>query len=305
MKPIVVVGSINMDLVSHAPRIPQAGETVIGSVFRTSPGGKGANQAATVARLGYPVVMLGALGEDALGESLLSTLQQTGVDTSHIRFVAGSSGTASIVVDEKGENCIVVTPGANERVDVEYLETKVDVLRSASMVLAQLEIPLATVQWLAECCTALGVPFMLDPAPAAPLPPSLLAKVTWFTPNETEAVFYAGSHQQVAALPGMLLAGGTQNVMMKRGAAGSTLYSQHAGPLVIPAFAVHARDTTGAGDAYNGALAVALARNMPVEHAARFAAATAALSVTREGAQASLPSGSEVESFLENSSATV
>ncbi len=153
MKPIVVVGSINMDLVSQTERIPQPGETLIGSNFQLHSGGKGANQAVAVARLGYPSVLLGVTGDDIFGRQLLSTLNDFGVDTRHIGTAAGSSGTASIVVDARGENTIIVTPGSNLHVTPDYLRTKIDVLRDAGIILAQLEIPIDTIVWLAAYCT--------------------------------------------------------------------------------------------------------------------------------------------------------
>lgn len=176
MKPIVVVGSINMDLVSRIERIPRAGETLIGSSFEIHSGGKGANQAVAIARLGYPSILLGALGDDIFGQKLLATLSDYGVDTSHINVVAGASGVASIVVDAAGENTIIVTPGANAHVTPDYLSSKLGIFRSAGMVLAQLEIPAATVDWLASVCADFGVPFMLDPAPACSLSSSTLRR---------------------------------------------------------------------------------------------------------------------------------
>ncbi len=191
MRPIVVVGSINMDLVSTAGRIPIAGETLLGSGFQMHPGGKGANQAVAVARLGYPVQMIGKVGSDLFGEQLRAHLQDAGVGLTAVETVEGSSGLASITVSSTGENCIVVIPGANAVVSPEYIEQYRSLIQNAGLVLTQLEIPVESVERLAELCTEEGVPLMLDPAPAQALSSDLLKRIRWFTPNETEAAFYA------------------------------------------------------------------------------------------------------------------
>jgi ribokinase len=298
MKPIVTVGSINMDLVSSAERIPRPGETLIGRTFHANSGGKGANQAVAVARLGYPSVMLGMVGDDALGEQLLQTLLSYGVDTSHIGVAPGSSGTASIVVDIAGENAIVVTPGANLSVTPKYLESKREVLCSAGLVLAQLEVPLQTISWLAEYCAELKIPLMLDPAPAAFLPPQLLSQVTWFTPNQTEAAFYAGEELSQEGTLASFFNMGLHQVVLKLGANGVLIACDDGRREHIPAFPVETVDTTAAGDAFNGAFGVALLRGKSIRESAQFASAAAALSVTRAGAQTSLASQDEVDVAL-------
>jgi ribokinase len=299
MKPIVVVGSINMDLVSHAHHLPRPGETIVGTSFNLHSGGKGANQAVAVARLGHPSILLGKIGSDAFGQQLLETLRGYGVDTQHIEVSNGSSGTATIVVDDDGENCIVVTPGANLDVTPSYLDDKMDVLRSAGMVLAQLEIPLQTVEWLAAVCEEAGIPLILDPAPARPLPQSLLARVAWFTPNETEAGFYAQSAAANDGLVNRLKATGIRNLILKRGPKGALLAEANNSQQWIEAFPVSALDSTAAGDAFNGAFAVAMARGYAPTESAYFAAAASAISVTREGAQPSLASSEETQEFLQ------
>ncbi|MES2393128.1 MAG: ribokinase [Acidobacteriota bacterium] len=298
MKPIVVVGSINMDLVCRTGRIPQPGETITGLGFQMHSGGKGANQAVAVARLGWPSILLGMCGDDIFGRQLLSILTGYGVDTQHVGTVAGSSGTASIVVDAQGENTIIVTPGANLMVTEAYLKTKLDVLRGAGMVLAQLEIPLSTVQWLADCCAELNVPFMLDPAPAADLPASLLSKVTWFTPNQTEAEFYVPWTRFGEEIVPALLTAGIRNVILKLGSDGVLLATADGVLEKIPAYDMQAVDTTAAGDAFNGAFAMAVMRGQSPVESARFAVAAAGISVTREGAQPSLASQGEVDAVL-------
>jgi ribokinase len=169
-KPIVVVGSINMDLVASAPRIPVAGETLVGTDFATTPGGKGANQAVAIARLGYPVQMIGAVGEDVFGRSLLETLGAAGVETDAVARVNGPSGVAQIAVTHQGENSIIVVSGANGKVTAAFVEERLELIRRAGMVLCQLELPLDTVAATLALCAKEGVPVMLDPAPAADLP---------------------------------------------------------------------------------------------------------------------------------------
>ena len=296
-RPVVVVGSINMDLVARAERIPVAGETVLGMDFQTHPGGKGANQAVAVARLGYPVRMIGRLGDDAFGEQLRSHMEQAGVELSGITVSPGSSGVASIVVSAAGDNCIVVVPGANALLTPEDLDRQREILESAGMVLAQLEIPIKTVEHLATLCTAAGVPLMLDPAPACPLSPPLLSKVEWFTPNESEAGFYTGGGEP-DAIAAKLIALGVKHVLLKQGVRGARLFTAGGGGSQVTAVPVAAVDTTAAGDAFNGAFATALMLGREPVEAARFASAAAAVSVTRLGAQSSMATLAEVQEVL-------
>ena len=300
-KPILVVGSINMDLVTSAERIPLAGETVTGRNFQTHPGGKGANQAVAVARLGHPVSMIGCVGSDQLGAQLLESLTSAGVDTAGVRQVAGSSGVAVILVSPQGENCIVVTPGANAQLMPGDLDEHQEQIRQAGAVLAQLEIPLETVERLTELCHREGVPLILDPAPARTLAPELIRLATWFTPNEREAAFYiSASHAKADSIRTIqsLQALGAQNILLKRGERGFHIATSDGVVEAGGAFKVHAVDTTAAGDAFNGAFAVALCRGGSPLESARFASAAAALSVTRHGAQPSMPNLDEVEQLL-------
>ena len=299
---IVVVGSINMDLVAYAPRIPVEGETILGSRFEVHPGGKGANQAVAAGRLGWPVQMIGRVGDDAFGSALRRSLEEAGVDTSSVATSKGSSGVAVIVVSNRGENCIVISPGANALVTPEDLETNRALLQSAGIVLAQLEIPLATVEYLAELCASERVPLILDPAPAQRLPAGLLSKVTWFTPNNIEADFYLEADRGLARDPGLtaeaLGRGGAGGVVLKLGSRGAFVRTASGKGTLVGSFPVKAVDTTAAGDAFNGAFATALLMGLPPEEAARFAAAAAAISVTRAGAQPSMASLLEVETML-------
>jgi ribokinase len=306
-KPIVVVGSINLDLVSIAAHIPAAGETVLGHEFQMHPGGKGANQAVAVARLGYPVQMIGKIGSDALGDQLWSHLQHAGVGLEGVQRSQGASGVAMIVVADHGENCIVVTPGANAEVTPEYVGSHRDLIRKAGLVLTQLEIPLNTVQRISDLCSQYQVPLILDPAPAQALPPGLLKRIRWFTPNETEAAFYApndlanNDDEASRARARLLLAQGPEGILLKMGARGAYLATQDIEEQ-LDAIAVKAVDTTAAGDAFNGAFAVGLLLGRSPRESARFAAAAAALSVTRAGAQPSMPVLQEVEQLLDKHS---
>ena len=301
-KPIVVVGSINLDLVAITARIPAVGETVLGREFQMHSGGKGANQAVAVARLGYPVQMIGKIGSDALGDPLWGHLQKEGVGLEGVQRSDGASGVAMIVVSADGENCIVVTPGANAEVTPEYVDSHRDLIRNAGLVLTQLEIPLDTVEHVADLCLQYQVPLILDPAPAQALPPSLLKCVRWFTPNETEAAFYAPNglaiNDEAALRARRLLTLGPEGVLLKMGARGAYLATD-AIDEQLDAIPVKVVDTTAAGDAFNGAFAVGLLLGRSPKESVRFAAAAAALSVTRAGAQPSMPHLQEVEQMLE------
>jgi len=303
-KPVVVVGSINIDLVANTERIPVEGETVAGKGFQIHPGGKGANQAVAVAKLGYPVSMIGCLGDDTFGEQLRSHLESAGVDVAGVATVPGSSGVAVILVADKGENCIVITPGANARLTPHDLDKNIEIIRSAGLVLTQLEIPIETVSHLATICSREGVPLILDPAPARELPAELMKQIAWLTPNETEAEFFIrnanGGHdaKDPVATARMLMAQGMRGVVLKLGARGAYLASAAGLTQFLESFPVEAVDTTAAGDAFNGAFATALLMNIGPVESARFAAAAAAVSVTRVGAQPSMPSMSEVEQML-------
>jgi ribokinase len=297
-KPIVVVGSINMDLVAHAPELPVPGQSVIGTGFETTPGGKGANQAVAVARLGYPVEMVGMVGEDVFGQSLLDNLTSAGVGRGAVGRVAGASGVAVILLAGHGENSIVTAPGANGEVDCALIARHAGLIRSAGMVLCQLEIPLETVRYLLALCSEADVPVMLDPAPAAAFADEIWRQAAWFTPNETEAAFFLGSKPEIEDAAQQLLARGLRGVAMKRGAEGAYVAVAEGKSAWVKPFSVEAADTVGAGDCFNGAFAVALLEGNGPWAAARFASAAAALSVTRKGAQASMPSRAEVEEFL-------
>ncbi len=297
-KIIVVVGSINMDLVARASEIPRPGQSLVGTGFDTTPGGKGANQAVAAARLGYLVQMVGAVGEDFFGTALLDNLNNAGVRTAAVKRVDGPSGVATILVAENGENSIVVVPGANGKVDPEYVDSQSELICSAGMVLCQLELPIPTVKRVLDLCEQAGVPVMLDPAPAAPLPSEIWRQVAWCTPNETEAAFYLGSASKPEDAAKQLTGRGVRGVALKRGGDGTYVAVAGGKAEWVRPFPVQAVDTVGAGDCFNGAFAVALLEGKDPWEAARFASAAAAVSVTRKGAQASMPSRKEVDEFL-------
>jgi ribokinase len=301
-KPIVIVGSINLDLVAGTDRIPTVGETVAGKTFNTFSGGKGANQAVAVAKLGYPVAMVGCVGTDAFGIQLRQGLNDAGVDTRRVSSVEGPSGVALITTSSRGENSIVVVPGANSCLDPALIEKATPLLERAGMILTQLEIPFDTVDYLAQFAEQHNIPLMLDPAPARDLPLSLLRRASWITPNETEIQELLKrkivSDDDYYAAGESLLSCGSKNVLLKLGSRGALVAQQDGTKEMVPAFSVDAVDTTAAGDAFNGGFAVGLMKNMNAIESARFASAVAAISVTRPGAQPSMPALQEVEQFI-------
>jgi len=285
-------------MVTRTPQIPRIGQTVIGTGFETTPGGKGANQAVAAARLGYPVHMVGKVGADSYGPALLKNLAAAGVDASAMETTAGPSGLAPIFLSEAGENSIVVVPGANGKVDCASVNRHAALIRSAGMVLCQLEIPMAAINHTIALCAESGVPVMLDPAPAAPLPDAIWSQVAWFTPNETEAAFYMNGDLNPEDAAQHLLGKGLRGVVLKRGAEGAYVAVIGGKAAWVRAFPVEAVNTVGAGDCFNGAFAVALLEGKTPWEAARFASAAAAISVTRPGAQESMPMRDQVELFL-------
>ena len=298
---IAVVGSVNMDLAARCPHIPVPGETVLGGDLIESPGGKGANQAVAAGKLLGRVAMIGCLGADAYGQTLRAALVEAGVATQGLIERGPRSGVAIIEVADHGENSIVVVQGANALLEPVDVADVLERMPQAQMVLLQLEIPLATVVAAAQRARAQGLRVILDPAPAQPLPPDLLRQVDILVPNQTEAAVLAGMPVvTVATAPeaaARLLAMGPSTILLKLGADG-VLIANAAGMRVIPGFRVATIDTTAAGDCFAGALAVALIEGQPLEEAVVFANAAAALSTTRAGAQASMPTRVEVEDLL-------
>jgi ribokinase len=297
---IVVVGSSNTDMVVQVRHLPAPGETVLGGAFVMAAGGKGANQAVAAARLGAQVTFVARVGQDVFGERALAGFEREGISTQHIiADPEAASGVALITVDSAGENSITVAPGANARLSPEDVEGARAAIKDADVLLLQLEVPLETVQTAAELAHQAGVRVILNPAPApaSPLPPTLLAYVDVLTPNEKEASDLVGASESPEKAARGLLQHGVGAVVITLGARGALIAvpqdEQH-----VAGFAVEAVDTTAAGDAFNGGLAVALAEGQPLAEAVRFANACGALATTRLGAQPSLPTEDEVAALL-------
>jgi len=303
---VVVVGSLNADLVQTIERLPKPGETLAGGDLRVIPGGKGANQACAVGRLGGRAAMIGNVGSDPFGAMLRESLRSAGVDVTGVESVGDSSGVASILVLPDGENSIVISGGANARLTGEDVVRRIRRL-APRIVMCQLEVPMeATEAALVEARTA-GALTILDPAPARPLSSAILSRVDYLTPNQVEAAALIGAEKPIETVEDAkeaarkLLTLGPACAIVKIGRLGCVLATS-AGAEAISGFEVTAVDTTAAGDVFNGAFAAALAQGHPVREAARIANAAGAISVTRAGAQSSIPSREEVERLLENGS---
>jgi len=301
-KKIVVIGSSNTDMVVRTPALPRPGETVLGGEFIMAPGGKGANQAVAAARAGGEVTFIARIGDDVFGRQSLEGLVRDGIHIEHIVEDKNSpSGVALIIVGPDGENCIAVASGSNAGLAAADVRKAKAVISSADIVLLQLESPLETVQEAAGIAAAGGVPVILNPAPARALSDDILKNVAYLTPNETEAEILTGitliKSSDLAEAAGMLLAKGMKAVLITLGANGVYVASREKQE-VVPAFKVIPVDTTAAGDAFNGALAVALAERRPLFEAARMANAAAALATTKMGAQPSLPSRRDIDELL-------
>lgn len=299
---IVVVGSLNMDLVVRTSRMPKPGETVLGSGFTMAPGGKGANQAVAAARLGGRVSMIGRVGRDSFGESLLGHLETDGVDR---RFVwqddEAATGVGIITVDDSAQNSIVVASGANMRLTPADVEEAHSAIAEADILLLQLESPPETVTRAAELAQSHGVLVVLNPAPARSLTDELLALVDVLIPNEHEASLLThrsmGTEAEALAAAKALIPSGVDTVILTRGNRGALL-AQKGVVKSFPAYPCIPVDTTAAGDAFMGGLAVALAEKHPIDIAIRWGNAAGALATTRLGAQPSLPSREPVESLV-------
>jgi ribokinase len=298
---IVVFGSINMDLVVRTPRLPTPGETLTGHTFFTAPGGKGANQAVACARLGAPTRMVGRVGDDLFGEQLRASLRSFGVQDDGVLTTPGPSGVALIAVDDLAENTIVIVPGANGSVSIADIPRLEAVLDGARILLVQLEVPIETVVAAARAAHTRGVTVILDPAPALPLPDELYALADIITPNEHEAATLTGiavrDDQGAIAAARALIARGARRVALKLGARGA-LTADAEGEQFWSSFTVTPVDTVAAGDAFNGGLAVALSEGRSFDEAIRWGLAAGALSVTRHGAQPSMPERNEVLTLL-------
>ena len=312
IKPIVVVGSVNLDLVATAARIPSPGETVWGERFQTFHGGKGANQAVAAARLGGEVRMIARVGDDEFGRELRGGLAGASINVDDVRITSGvASGVALISVSSQGQNSIIVVPGANDTLRPADLEHCLPHLQSAGIILTQLEIPMETVEFLCSVAREAHVPLMLDPAPARELSPKMLRSVTYLTPNETEALTLCRlnqeelTEQEAFEAAEMLLGSGVANVILKMGARGALIAGADGLRKRVPAIPVSVVDSTAAGDAFNGAVAAALMRDLALEQAVQFGIAASALSVTRAGAQPAMPHAHEVDALLQDGRAAI
>lgn len=301
---VVVFGSINMDLVVRTPRFTQPGETLTGRTFFTAPGGKGANQAVAAARLGAPTWMVGRVGMDVFADSLIASLQSSGVRTEAVfKDASQPSGTALITVDDRGENQIIIIPGANGQVGEDDLERMHRILGTGGVLLLQLEVPLPGVLAAARLARRHGLSVILDPAPAVTLPPELFQAADWITPNESEAALLAGfevkDEASAARAASVFHQRGTPNVVIKMGGRGA-FWSSPNGQSLVPPFRITPVDTVAAGDAFNGAFAAGLEVGLPPADALRRASAAGAFSATRPGAQPSMPTLAELEEFILN-----
>ncbi|ARI75633.1 ribokinase [Halobacillus mangrovi] len=285
---VTVIGSINMDLTVSTPVVPNQGETVLGEQFATYPGGKGANQAVAAARLGADVRLVGAVGKDAFGVELVQHLQAEGIDTSGVKTSQSqSTGTATIILSDN-DNRIIVAPGANYDVTPEYVEKQKDLIKGSDILLVQLEIPLETIEYIANLAKEYYIPLVVNPAPYQTLPQDVLDHATFLTPNESEALLLNKEVEASMIQSKLVTTKGPEGVEV-------TLEGKQE---TIPGYEVPVKDTTGAGDTFNGALVTQLARQFPLSEAVQFANAAAALSITQVGAQSGMPTLNEVAQFL-------
>jgi ribokinase len=300
---VIVFGSINIDLVATASRLPVAGETLLGRDFFKAPGGKGANQAVAVARLGIPTQMVGRVGAHSFGAELVSSLQSAGVKTENVSIESMvSSGVAVILVDDAGENEIIVIPGANKHIDKEDVERLSLLLPQATALLLQLEIPMCAVVAAAKAAHNAGVQVILDPAPVeSNLPEELYPLIDIITPNEIEAGqlvgFAVNGEESAQTAAAELLQRGVKCAIIKLGAKG-VFCATATESFFTPAFAITPVDTTAAGDAFSGGLAAALAEGLSLRQAVVWGTAAGALAATKQGAQPSLPDRFMFDMFL-------
>jgi len=300
MASILVIGSSNTDMIVRTRRLPRPGETLLGGEFLTAAGGKGANQAVAAARAGGTVTYVARIGSDMLGDQALAGWEKEGIDTTYVtRDKTVPSGVALVLVAADGENSISVAGGANAKLTPALVRRAAPAIRAADTVLMQFETPLESVQAAAEIAAKAGVRVIVNPAPARKPTADLLRLVDVLTPNETEAELLTGirirTPRDAAKAAAALLEAGPRHVIVTLGSRGALVVERAAGAILVPAFEVDPVDTTAAGDTFNGALAVALGEGRSLVEAARFAAAAAAISITRLGAQPSAPNRGEIE----------
>lgn len=301
MKNILVVGSINMDLVTICERAPRGGETLFGKDFFQIPGGKGANQAVAIGKLEGRVTMLGKVGKDALGTELLKSLKDNGVNIDRIEREDISSGIAKIIVEENGENRILVVPGANGKVDRDYIDRNIDMIQRADYIVAQLEIPLDTVEYLFEKAKEMEKITILNPAPGRVLNENIIKNSDYVIPNESELELLTGiktdSEANIILAGKKLLSQGVKGLIITLGSKGSMYMDKNGNHEIYSAYKVKALDTTAAGDSFIGGLVTGLSKGLQIKDAIGLGTKVAAISVTRMGAQSSLPTLDEVLAF--------
>lgn len=300
MKNICVIGSLNMDLVVNVDAMPKPGQTIIGSNFKEVPGGKGANQAVAMARLNGNVSMIGKVGEDGFGQTLINSLKNDKVDTTYIQTTKGSTGVALITVDKNAQNSIVVSPGANFEVKEEDIDNNIKAIENSDIVVLQLETPLNTIKYALNKAKELNKYTILNPAPAVKLDDEIIKNVDLLTPNETELEIISGvsieTEEDIQKAAQIMIEKGVKELIVTLGSKGS-LYINKEKSMFKKAYKVEAVDTTAAGDSYTGALAVALSQDKGIEDAMDFASKVGALSVLKEGTQSSLPTLEDVINF--------
>lgn len=300
MNKVVVIGSINMDLVTVCERAPQGGETLFGSKFLQVPGGKGANQAVAIGKLGSCVTMLGKVGKDSFGDELINSMNKNNVITEHIEKCDLPTGTANIVVEGNGQNRILVVPGANSLVDIEYIKRNLDVIKEADIVVTQLEIPVETVEYALKKAKEFGKITILNPAPARELSDEIISNSDFIIPNESELNVITGIETEtedgIKKASEKLLGMGVKTLIVTLGSKGS-LHLDSKTLEYHSAYKVKAVDTTAAGDSFIGGFVRTL-KEGNVGEAIEFATKVSAIAVTKEGAQSSIPSIEEVENFI-------
>ncbi|WP_270940670.1 ribokinase [Romboutsia lituseburensis] len=300
MEKICVIGSLNMDLVVNVCEMPKKGQTLIGSKFREIPGGKGGNQAVAASRLGGDVYMIGKVGNDGFGESLLKQLKADNVNTKYVQVEEGPSGVALITVDENAENAIVVSPGANFKLTESDIDKCIDAIKESATVVIQLETPVDTIKYALEKSKELGKFTILNPAPAVKLSDDIIKNVDLLTPNETELEILSGvsinCEDDIKKAANVMIEKGVKQLIVTLGSKGS-LYLDKDTMEFKKSYKVDAVDTTAAGDSYTGALSVALSQNKSIDEAMDFASKVGALCVTKVGAQTSIPNLYDLENY--------
>ena len=300
MKNICVIGSLNMDLVVNVDKMPKPGQTIIGSNFKEVPGGKGANQAVAMARLNGNVSMIGKVGEDGFGQTLINALKNDKVDTTYIKTTKGATGVALITVDNNAQNSIVVSPGANFEVKEEDIDNNIEAIKNSDIVVLQLETPLNTIKYELKKSKELNNYNILNPAQALKLDDEIIKNVDLLTPNETELEIISGvsieTEEDIQKAAQIMIEKGVKELIVTLGSKGS-LYINKEKSIFKKAYKVEAVDTTAAGDTYTAALAVALSKDQSIEEAMDFSSKLGALSFLKEGSQSSLPTLEDVENF--------